>query len=121
MCCPVGYAGLGKLSVLPDELVLQVLHDLEPAALCRLAVVSKAFYCFCYHEDNWRELMLQVIVVEVLGHVLGNFNFKNSKRIEKSGYHESVKAHKSNELASQRNMVNFVLYGVFWSLHSKVW
>lgn len=53
-------AGLGKLKVLSDELMLQVLGLLSADSLARLACVNRAFYCFTSHEDLWRALALEV-------------------------------------------------------------
>ena len=50
--------GLGTLGALSDELLLQVLHDLDPTTLAKLSCVSKALYCYSNHGDLWRAAVL---------------------------------------------------------------
>ena len=54
-------AGLGGLASLSDDLLLGVLGQLQPQSLLQCAAASKALYCFCYHEEIWRALTLQVL------------------------------------------------------------
>lgn len=53
--------GLGRLHVLDDELVLQVLGMLGPKDLCTIAAVSRAVYVFSHHDDLWRAMALQTL------------------------------------------------------------
>ena len=53
------HQGLGDLAPLQDEVIINVLHCLNAADLCRLSTVSRALYCFCNHEDIWKALVLQ--------------------------------------------------------------
>lgn len=53
-------AGLGRLRVLDDEVLMQILGLLPADALARLACVNQALYCFANHEDLWRALTLEV-------------------------------------------------------------
>ena len=57
VCC---HAGLGDLAALSDELLLAVLGQLPAQALLRCAAASRPLYCFCYHEELWRALTLDV-------------------------------------------------------------
>lgn len=52
------HKGLGRLSCLGDEDVLNILEFLDYRDLCRFAAVSKSFYIFCHHSDLWRTLVL---------------------------------------------------------------
>ncbi|KAK9819897.1 hypothetical protein WJX72_003757 [[Myrmecia] bisecta] len=51
--------GLGSLGKLSDELLQNIFGQLPAASLARLAVTSKALYCFANHEELWRALVLQ--------------------------------------------------------------
>jgi hypothetical protein len=51
--------GLGILSKLSDEAVLNILGFLDAHSLAILQSVSKALYCFSNHEDLWKALVLQ--------------------------------------------------------------
>eukprot|EP01044_Picomonas_judraskeda_P009280 COSAG03_NODE_1122_length_4774_cov_59.335401_3_plen_416_part_00 len=53
--------GLGRLHVLEDELLLQVLGWLGAKDLCTIASVSRAVYVFAHHEELWRALALQTL------------------------------------------------------------
>lgn len=64
--------GLGRLACLGDELILEILGSLPPSDLSRSAAVSKALYCFCYHEDLWRGKTLKDFE--------GDFQWKGSWR-----------------------------------------
>ncbi|KAI4310635.1 hypothetical protein MLD38_035599 [Melastoma candidum] len=59
-------AGLGGLSVLSDDLVIDILGLLDGAELGRLSLVSKSFYVFCRHEPLWRNLSLESLKGEFL-------------------------------------------------------
>ena len=61
--CP--FAGLGLLSHLCDEVVLDLLSALPAASLASIACCSKALYCFCGHEELWKALVLNVSMVTV--------------------------------------------------------
>jgi len=53
--------GLGMLHVLSDEAILNITsHVAPPKELAKLALVSKAFYCFSNHEDIWKSIVLEV-------------------------------------------------------------
>ncbi|BDA49233.1 Bifunctional arginine demethylase and lysyl-hydroxylase JM [Coccomyxa sp. Obi] len=52
-------AGLGRLRILSDELILAVLAQLPANSLVSCSATSKALYCFCNHEELWRALTLQ--------------------------------------------------------------
>lgn len=58
-CLCACVAGLGNLSKLSDDLLLNILHLLPAEALGALALCSKALYCFCSHEDLWKALVLE--------------------------------------------------------------
>ncbi|KAL3149040.1 hypothetical protein ABBQ32_001885 [Trebouxia sp. C0010 RCD-2024] len=64
--------GLGRLRVLDDELLVQVLGLLPAEALARLACVTRALYCFANHEDLWRGLTLENEALEAC------WRFKNT-------------------------------------------
>lgn len=51
-------AGLGVLSVLSDQLLVEVLSYLPGEALFTLSAVSRALYAFSCYEDLWRTLVL---------------------------------------------------------------
>jgi len=51
--------GLGRLAVLDDGLLLQVLELLPHGTLGCLAVASRALYCFANHEDLWKALVIE--------------------------------------------------------------
>ncbi|KAK9811935.1 hypothetical protein WJX73_000849 [Symbiochloris irregularis] len=51
--------GLGHLQTLTDDLVLAVLSHLPARDLCKAAICSQAFYCFCSHEELWKTLILE--------------------------------------------------------------
>lgn len=50
--------GLGNISRLSDEILLNILGYCDAKDLGRLSSVSKAFYCFCNHEELWKGLVL---------------------------------------------------------------
>ncbi|KXZ56047.1 hypothetical protein GPECTOR_2g1599 [Gonium pectorale] len=54
-------AGLGDLSVLSDALMLELLGSgvLRAADLARLALASKALYCFANLEETWKGLVIE--------------------------------------------------------------
>lgn len=54
------FAGLGRLAVLDDGLLLQILELLPHRTLGCLAVASRALYCFANHEDLWKALVIEV-------------------------------------------------------------
>jgi hypothetical protein len=49
---------LGFFSMLSDEFLLELLQKTDILVIGKLARVSKYFYCFCYHDDLWREFVL---------------------------------------------------------------
>ncbi|KAJ3031298.1 hypothetical protein HK097_005480, partial [Rhizophlyctis rosea] len=52
--------GLGHLSVLTDEFLLDFLSTyLPPLTLIRFSKLSRATYCFAYHDDLWREIVIR--------------------------------------------------------------
>lgn len=51
--------GLGCISKLSDEAVLNILGFLDAKSLAILQTASKALYCFCNHEELWKALVLQ--------------------------------------------------------------
>lgn len=51
--------GLGAFKDLEDDLILQIMHLVDARTLTQCSAVSKAFYCFCTHEEVWRALTLQ--------------------------------------------------------------
>lgn len=53
-------AGLGVLSPLADDLVLNLLFLLPAADLARLGLASKALYCFVHTTDLWKSLVIEV-------------------------------------------------------------
>jgi hypothetical protein len=58
--------GLGLLSPLPDELLLELLYGLSAADLARLGLASKACYCFAHTSELWKALVIQVRSVPLL-------------------------------------------------------
>lgn len=60
------------LSILSDELLLELLSHLGPADLTRAGSASKALYCYCRHDEVWKALVLQVGLVKVSGCVPGS-------------------------------------------------
>lgn len=57
-CAPA--AGLGLLSRLPDELLLDLLFRLPAPDLGRLGLSSKAAYVFAHTPELWKALSLEV-------------------------------------------------------------
>lgn len=57
--------GLGRLSVLDDDILLSILGALPADALAALSLSSKALYCFSNHEELWKALVLQVIEISL--------------------------------------------------------
>ena len=51
--------GLGNLSGISDEAVLNICQLLTARDLAVLQTVSKAFYCFANHDDLWKALVLE--------------------------------------------------------------
>ncbi|KAL9230842.1 hypothetical protein vseg_006138 [Gypsophila vaccaria] len=51
--------GLGRMNVLSDELVIDILGLLGGKNLGILSLVSKSLYVFCAHEPLWRNLVLE--------------------------------------------------------------
>ncbi|GMH45627.1 hypothetical protein BSKO_13584 [Bryopsis sp. KO-2023] len=66
-------SGLGSMSVLADELVLEILGLLDAKSLIRLSLVSKALYVFANYDESWR--------ARVLEEFEGGFKFNESWRI----------------------------------------
>ncbi|KAI9297899.1 Clavaminate synthase-like protein, partial [Neoconidiobolus thromboides FSU 785] len=64
--------GLGSLSKLSDELLLEVLSYLDGISISSLANLSPMFYILSYLEDNWKE--------RVVKEFNGDFMFKGSWR-----------------------------------------
>lgn len=56
---------LGNLAVFSDELLLELIQSLSAADLGRLSCVSKALYCFSYHDDVWKGLVLEDVESEL--------------------------------------------------------
>ena len=54
-------AGLGNLSVLGDDLLLNIFNQLPAHTLAHCAVVSRTFYCFANHDELWRAHTLEVL------------------------------------------------------------
>eukprot|EP00884_Botryococcus_braunii_P021807 jgi/Botrbrau1/830/Bobra.0352s0027.1 len=52
-------AGLGLLSKLTDELLLQVFGNLRAIDLSALSQASKSLYCYANHEELWRTLVFE--------------------------------------------------------------
>ncbi|XP_058087003.1 arginine-specific demethylase JMJ22 isoform X2 [Magnolia sinica] len=50
--------GLGNLSSLPDDLLIDILSLLGPTQLAQLSIASKALYVFSNHDPLWRALVL---------------------------------------------------------------
>ena len=65
-------AGLGRLSRLSDEAVLNILGFLPAGDLATLAAASKALYCFANHEELWKALTLE--------HLAGRWSYRGSWR-----------------------------------------
>src|SRR5262249_5972942 len=51
--------GLGKLHILSDELILDIIGLLDGKQLGVLSTVSKSFYVFCNHDPLWRNLVFE--------------------------------------------------------------
>jgi len=51
--------GLGTLSRFTDEVIVNILHYLNAAELCRLSTTSRALYIFCNDDTVWKGLSLQ--------------------------------------------------------------
>lgn len=51
--------GLGKLSSLSDEAILNLLYLLSAVDLARLSTCSKALYAFCNYDELWKSLTLE--------------------------------------------------------------
>eukprot|EP00899_Mesostigma_viride_P009308 jgi/Mesvir1/18379/Mv14262-RA.1 len=50
--------GLGCLATLKDDLLVTLLGYMGARELAVLACTSKVLYAFCYHEELWRELVI---------------------------------------------------------------
>ena len=48
----------GLFSVLPDELIIQVLEFLQKVSLLQLGSTCKALYAFCTFDDLWKSLLI---------------------------------------------------------------
>ena len=57
---PTRDAGLGRLAVLSDVLLLKVLDTVDPRSLARLAATSRVLRCFGYCEEFWKRFVLEV-------------------------------------------------------------
>jgi hypothetical protein len=64
------HRGLGRLSMLQDQDILNIFGFFSAKELCRFATVSKSFYVFAQYEDLWRTLLLE--------DVGGQFDFKGT-------------------------------------------
>ncbi len=63
-------SSLGKLKVLTDEILLNVLDFCSPYHLLQLAASSRVLYIFSHHEDLWRAITLKELN--------GKFDFSNT-------------------------------------------
>jgi len=52
--------GLGRLHILSDEAIINILGYLPASSLAVLAAVSRGFYVFANHEELWKALVLEV-------------------------------------------------------------
>jgi hypothetical protein len=59
-------SSLGKLSILEDSLVLEVISYLGARDLINLSACSRGCYCFSNHEDIWKALTIEVRTFEYL-------------------------------------------------------
>lgn len=50
---------IGRLSVLPDELLIQTLELLEAEALLKIGSTCKALYAFSTAEELWKSLFIE--------------------------------------------------------------
>lgn len=66
--CALMETGLGNLAELSDALILDILSLLGAKTLGILAAVSKSFYVFSYHEENWRSRVLEVSASKYAGY-----------------------------------------------------
>eukprot|EP01119_Soliformovum_irregulare_P014151 TRINITY_DN3851_c0_g1_i1.p1 TRINITY_DN3851_c0_g1~~TRINITY_DN3851_c0_g1_i1.p1 ORF type:complete len:345 (+),score=81.72 TRINITY_DN3851_c0_g1_i1:205-1239(+) len=70
---PIRNTGLGNFAWLLDEMILDILSLVEDFRdIVRLSMVSRAMYCFCFLDDIWKELTLDIFN--------GNFSFDRSWR-----------------------------------------
>lgn len=53
--------GLGLLAQLPDDVVLHILSQLEPASLTLLALTSKVFFAFVYDDTLWKRHVEELV------------------------------------------------------------
>ena len=61
MILQVRSQGLGNLSALIDENLLEILGYLNAKELCSVGVTSRACYVFSHHSDLWRDLTLRCL------------------------------------------------------------
>ena len=64
----------GFFSILPDEIIIQVVELLQAASLLRLGATCKALYAFCHFDELWKPLFLGYVAFQQLG-VSRNFYF----------------------------------------------
>ena len=60
---------LGRFSMLPDELVVQVLGWLDAPSLLKLGSASKGFYAFSQFEELWKDLFVRYVFCHSFGYV----------------------------------------------------
>jgi hypothetical protein len=49
----------GFFSLLPDEIIMQIVESLDAASLLRLGATGKALYAFCYFDELWKTLHVE--------------------------------------------------------------
>lgn len=52
------HRGLGNLSVLTDNILIDILGLLDAVSLARCATISRAMYVFCNYDELWKSLVL---------------------------------------------------------------
>ena len=53
----------GHFSLLPDELILQLLEFLDHRLLLTLGFTCKALYAFCRFDDLWKTLFIEYVFI----------------------------------------------------------
>ena len=56
----------GHFSILPDELILQLLEFLDHRSLSILGFTCKALYAFCRFDDLWKTLFIEYVFSSLL-------------------------------------------------------
>lgn len=51
----------GLFSLLPDEIIMQIVESLNAASLLQLGATGKALYAFCHFDELWKTLQIEYV------------------------------------------------------------